>query len=386
MNIEGRIRQLEVHTPGGLSGRLFRNAHFTFNYADQAQAQNQVSITMALRSESYTRGALFPIFEMNLPEGYVRHYVTERLRKSVPIDDMLFLALSGHNGIGRLSYRTENPDAELDDAISLTSIIESGNGNELFAELVEKYLLRTTVGVSGVQAKVVVPERRGTLALPSLIVKSGNAEFPNIAVNEFVCMSIAKAAGLRTPEFWITRDYQLFVMRRFDILESGERLAMEDFCVLMAKPGDKKYEGRYESLLRAANLYEVNITEMYEQIVLSLIIGNGDAHLKNFAILYANTNGPFQLSPLYDVVCTKAYGDETTALSINKSRSYPARAYLEKLGAQFGVKEPKNILDKIGDAVDTTCLECVNLLTELSAQNIKTSIMRNRDQVLARSY
>lgn len=385
MKIDGRIEQLEVHTPNGRSGRLFRNTQFTFNYSDQATAQNQVSITMAVRSESYTRGALFPIFEMNLPEGYVRHYVAERLRKSVPIDDMLFLALSGDNGIGRLSYRTENPDAEDKDPTSLESIIASGNSNELFTELVEKYLLSTTVGVSGVQAKVVVPEQRGTLLLPSLIVKSGNAEFPNIAVNEFVCMSIAQAAGLRTPEYWITRDYQLFVMRRFDILESGEKLGMEDFCVLMAKPGDKKYEGRYESLMRAANLYEVNIKEMYEHIVLSLIVGNGDAHLKNFAILYEDINGPFQLSPLYDVVCTKPYGDATTALSINKSRNYPSRAYLEKLGAQFGVKEPKNILDKIGDAVNTTCLEYADLLTESGAQNIKTSILQNRDQVLARS-
>jgi len=385
MKIEGRIKQLEVHTPTGLSGQLYRNAHFTFNYSAKVKAQNQVSITMALRSESYTRGALFPIFEMNLPEGYVRHYVIERLRKSAPIDDMLFLALSGNNGIGRLSYRTDNPDAEADDAITVESIIESGNSNELFTELVEKYLLNTSVGVSGVQPKVIVPEERGTLPLPSLIVKSGNAEYPNIAINEFVCMSIAKAAGLSTPEYWITRDYQLFVMRRFDILESGEKLGMEDFSVLMAKSADKKYEGRYESLMRAANLYEVDITEMYEQIVLSLIIGNGDAHLKNFAILYEDINGPFQLSPLYDVVCTKPYGDETTALSINKSRNYPSRAYLEKLGDQFGVKEPKKIMDKIGDAVDTTCKEYSNLLSELGAKNIRTSIIKNRDQVLVRA-
>jgi len=301
------------------------------------------------------------------------------------VDDMLFLALSGDNGIGRLSYRTELLDTEADDAITLESIIESVNSNELFSELVEKYLIRTSVGVSGVQPKVVVPEQRGTLNLPSLIVKSGNAEYPNIAINEFVCMSIAREAGLRTPEFWITQDHQLFVMRRFDILNTGEKLGMEDFSVLMGKPGDKKYEGRYESLMRAANLYDVDVTEMYEQIVLSLIIGNGDAHLKNFAILYEDVNGPFRLSPLYDVVCTKPYGDETTALSIHKSRNYPSRAYLEKLGDQFGVREAKKILDKIGDAVDTTCREYSDQLSELGAQDIQISIIENRDQVLARA-
>jgi len=171
-------------------------------------------------------------------------------------------------------------------------------------------------------------------------------------------------------------------MRWFDILNTGEKLGMEDFSVLMGKPGDKKYAGRYESLMRAANLYEVDVTEMYEQIVLSLIIGNGDAHLKNFAILYEDISGPFRLSPLYDVVCTKPYGDETTALSIHKSRNYPSRAYLEKMGDQFGVREVKKILDKIGDAVDTTCREYSDQLSDLGAQDIQTSIIENRDHVL----
>ena len=84
---------------------------------------------------------------------------------------------------------------------------------------------------------------------------------------------------------------------------------------------------------------------MYEQIVLSLIVGNGDAHLKNFAVIYDDVTGPVSLSPLYDVVCTRAYGDETTALSINKSREYPNRVYLEKLGKQFGVKNPSYVLE-----------------------------------------
>ena len=382
MKIEGRIKQLDVHTPVGFSGQLFRNAHFTFNYGSEATIENQVSITMALRNESYTRGALFPVFEMNLPEGYVRHYVIERLRKVAAIDDMLFLALSGNNGIGRLSYKTELINEEASEAIPLESIIASGNGTALFADLVETYLLHTTVGVSGIQPKVVVPEERGTLALPSLIVKSGNAEYPNIAVNEFVCLSIAKEAGLRTPEFWNTEDRQLFIMRRFDILESGEKLGMEDFSVLMGKSGDKKYEGRYETLLRAANLYEVDVTEMFEQIALSMIIGNGDAHLKNFAILYENVNGPFQLSPVYDVVCTRPYGDETTALSINKSRNYPSRTYLQKMGKQFGVREPDKIIDRIGDAVGVVCRQYSETLAQLGALDIQTSIIKSRDRVL----
>ena len=384
MRIKERVRQLEVLTPAGLSGRLFRNAHFTFNYDPKSEARDQVSITMAIRNESYTRGSLFPIFEMNLPEGYVRRFVYERLRKAVPVDDMLFLALSGNNGIGRITYQTDLFDSKASEPVSLDAILGSHNSSVLFRDLVENYLLHTSVGISGVQPKVAVPEERGMFALPALIIKSGNDEYPNIAINEYVCMSIAKEAGIETPEFWISEDQQLFVMRRFDITESGQRLGMEDFSVLMGKPGDKKYQGRYETLMRAANLYEIDVTGMYEQIVLSLIVGNGDAHLKNFAILYENVSGPFRLSPVYDVVCTKPYGDSTTALSINKSRDYPHRSYLEKIGKEFGVRAPEAIIDRISEAVSKVCNDNMDLMNQRGAQNIRKAIIQNRDSTTAR--
>ncbi len=123
---------------------------------------------------------------------------------------------------------------------------------------------------------------------------------------------------------------------------------------------------------------------MFEQIALSLLIGNGDAHLKNFAILYENVNGPFQLSPVYDVVCTRPYGDETTALSINKSRNYPSRTYLEKMGKQFGVREPDKIIDRIGDAVCVVCKQYSKILAQLDALDVQTSIIKNSDLVLSR--
>ena len=123
---------------------------------------------------------------------------------------------------------------------------------------------------------------------------------------------------------------------------------------------------------------------MYEQIVLSLIVGNGDAHLKNFAILYENVSGPFRLSPVYDVVCTKPYGDATTALSINKSRNYPHRSYLEKIGKEFGVRAPGTIIDRISEAVSKVCNDNMDLMNQRGAQNIRKAIIQNRDSTMAR--
>ena len=250
MKTESRIRILGVTTTAGNAGQLQRDSRFVFAYAHDAPKEAQVSVTMPIRVESYCRGALFPIFEMNLPEGYVRHYITERLRKQRHVDDMLFLALSGSSGVGRISYNTKQLSSSALQPTSMADILRRDAQNEIFRELVERYLIQTTAGVSGMQPKVVVPEQRGTLCLPSIIVKSGEQEYPGIAVNEFVCMQIAKQAGLQTPDFWISEDQKRFVMRRFDLLADGSRRGMEDFSVLMARPGELKYRSSYENLLK----------------------------------------------------------------------------------------------------------------------------------------
>jgi serine/threonine-protein kinase HipA len=92
-----------------------------------------------------------------------------------------------------------------------------------------------------------------------LIVKSGGPQYPDLAVNEFLCMSAARHAGLAVPEFWLSNDRQLFVMKRFDLTPDGARLGFEDMTVLMGKPADAygryKYEGSYENIARALHLY-----------------------------------------------------------------------------------------------------------------------------------
>ncbi|GMQ77509.1 MAG: hypothetical protein BMS9Abin01_2868 [Gammaproteobacteria bacterium] len=362
MKIDGPVREINVTTPAGTAGRLIREAQFAFTYVPDAEMDHQVSVTMPVRSQSYSRGALFPVFEMNLPEGYVRRYVIEQLRKQIPVDDMLFLALAGDNGIGRLGYPVAGIHHEATPAEDLETILQWIGGAGLFSELVERYLLQTSVGVSGVQPKVVVPEERGTLVTPSLIVKSGTDEFPAIAVNEFVCMSIGRQAGLETPEFWLSDDRRLFVMRRFDLDAHGRRLGMEDFSVLMGRPGDGKYRGSYDALMKAGSLYGVDLDRLYAHIVLSVLVGNGDAHLKNFAVIYESAAGPYRLSPVYDVVCTRVYDDHTLALRLGKDRAYPQRSPIERLGQAAGVRNPGTIIERVADAVSTVLGDCDDLL------------------------
>ncbi len=346
---------VRVNTPSGRSGALsFERGSYAFAYELPSE---EVSLTMPGRVASYNSGALHPVFQMNIPEGYVRERLTERLRRYIKVNDMLFLALQQDRGIGRLSYAS---DLQIKPAghESLESLLNWDSRESAFEYLLNKYLLNTAA-ISGVQPKLLVniekSGERGTLIEPELIVKTGGDEYENLPLNEFVCMSIARNCGISVPDFWLSRNEELFIMKRFDI-HQGRALGMEDFAVLMKKPGDDKYLGSYENVAKVVQLYTrdpLQTDQIFDYVAISCLLGNGDAHLKNYALLYDAIN-PLQglrLSPLYDVVNTTVYplDSHDLALKMNQSRSFPNKDRLIRYGKNIGVKNPAMRLEKMAD-------------------------------------
>jgi serine/threonine-protein kinase HipA len=86
---------------------------YLFRYDAKAQAQSAVSLTMPVRAEEYRRRELHPIFQMNLPEGYVLEQLRNRLAKTVKVDPMLLLALSGSSAPNRSTPRAMPPSPRL---------------------------------------------------------------------------------------------------------------------------------------------------------------------------------------------------------------------------------------------------------------------------------
>ena len=122
-----------------------------------------------------------------------------------------------------------------------------------------------------------------------LIVKSFDAEFPLLTVNEFVCMQAARHCGLEPPKTYLSENLETYVVERFDRSSDGTKLGYEDFTTLMKKSNgpNAKYTSSYETLLKATYLYTSSVAEvekMYKYIVFNCLIGNGDEHLKNFAL------------------------------------------------------------------------------------------------------
>jgi len=355
-----RIDHIQVSTTSGKSGRLTHGAHYSFGYESPAE---QVALAMPVQSAVFNRGSLHPIFEMNLPEGFVRRQLSERLQRYTRISDMLFLAIQGDEGIGRLKYESDIiRTVPVHDKLS--EIISWDGKQNLFSELLDRHIFNTTL--SGMQPKLAIRSDKASLLSPDLIIKTGGEDYPQLALNEYVCMSIAKAAGLSTPKFCLSDNQQLFIMDRFDI-QNGQFLGMEDFAVLMGRSGHERYLGSYENAAKVINLYTGSHKDMasfFDYVVLSCLLGNGDAHLKNFALLYHHPSQPAFLSPIYDVVCTQVYEleEKTLALKMNKSRDFPTRERILRFANALGIKSAETRLEQMADIA----LQQLHTIDELS--------------------
>jgi serine/threonine-protein kinase HipA len=171
------------------------------------------------------------------------------------------------------------------------------------------------------------------------------------------------------------------VVERFDVAD-GRALGFEDMAVLMNKASRQKYEGSYENVAKAVRLYcagadpLADLRRLFEYVAFSVMVRNGDAHLKNFGLLYEHPAEPasIRLAPLYDVVTTSIYGfthprtaitkyDRTLALNLRRSKSYPDRATLLGFGsAHCGVSQPEEVLERIADALSATLAEYRGLI------------------------
>jgi serine/threonine-protein kinase HipA len=391
-----RVKALTLHTTQGLAGRLFRESQFVVRYSEEALARPEraISLTMPPRPEGWTSNQLPPVLAMNLPEGFLLERVLTRYRKIMDVDDdMNLLAVTSTPAAGRVWTRAED-DAQASPAPSVTlkEILAYRGTEALFDELLDRY---ATTSISGVQPKVVVPEKKedpdselskSSMKTPELIIKAAGEEFPGLTENEFVCMSIARHVGLDTPDFWLSEDKELFVIRRFDIASAGY-LGFEDMACLTGRHPSRKYEGSYSEVARAValNCAPVHRTSsleaLFRLLVLNCVVRNGDGHLKNFGILYGDpstADHDARLAPVYDVVSSTPYiPKDVLALGMSGSKQWPGKDTLVRFGRDAC------LIPNSGAVIDEVIELAMEYVHEDSESGVWTTIRAEMDRAVA---
>ena len=193
-------------------------------------------------------------------------------------------------------------------------------------------------------------------------------EYPQLAANEYFCLKVAQLCQLDVPQFRLSEDALALVIDRFDLRPSGTYRGFEDFCVLNARRTDQKYSGSYESSImkrfaQFANSSHVgeDLERLFTLIVINCALRNGDAHLKNFGIIYDDVQGEARLAPVYDLVTTSVYlPKDSMALTLNGTTKWPSAKELQRLGETRTGGSParvREILERVRDAVARTAGE-----------------------------
>jgi serine/threonine-protein kinase HipA len=340
---------LEVYASGRIAGVLDRSDlaedSFLFTYASDCRAEDAVSLTMPIIRDPYDSiGTVLPIFEMNLPEGALLEKLRIRFAKTVPdFDSLTLLGIVGRSQIGRLRYAPAGQEPEVVPAEDLARILAYRGAGDLFVDLLERYA--TSSGISGVQPKVLVRANEPGLARATHrgathIIKSFDPrEYPELAANEYFCMRAAHHARLPTADVRLSDNRRVLVVNRFDRRVDGTYLGCEDFCVLRGMRAHGRYHGGYEDIATritqfvSAEFQRAALVQLFAMVALSCAIENGDAHLKNFAVLYEQPEGTVQLAPAYDLISTTLYNArDVLALSLGESKAFPDRTRLSAFG------------------------------------------------------
>ena len=354
-------------------GRLDRHGRgTTFVYDAGVPQSDAISLTMPVRTASYDQPiGLLPVFDTNIPEGALLARIRKHLAKGLGrVDGMDVLGLTGGNQIGRVRVLPEGERPLRRPPIrEIAELLEREATRELIEEVMSRYALRS--GVSGAMPKVLAESDRvlehlsrggvrTTLQTRDYIVKFEEEDYPGLSLNEHFCLLAAEAAGNRVAEHAISRDGKVLFVRRFDE-RGGERIGFDDLAALNLKTSETKYDGSIErDLFKRVGEFSGdrrrhNLEELYRICVTNVALRNGDAHLKNFAILYEDAErGPFELAPAYDIVTTTAYLEkDLMALSLNGTKRWPKPADLLMLGARAGLSRgaAERVISEVAEGV-----------------------------------
>jgi serine/threonine-protein kinase HipA len=334
-----RVGQLEQDGSGNL----------WFQYASDWLAEENaiaLSVSLPLQKERFNRARCRPFFAGLLPESGQRQLIARVLSVSEGNDFALLDKIGGEcaGAVSFLPRGTALPDRSSWAFQPVTEL----DLDEKIGELPKRPLLSGQKGLrlslAGAQSKMALTIRPEGYAIPlhgapsSHILKPQSPLFDNLVENEFFCMELARVAGLNVARVSLgkTPRNTFLQVERYDRLarEDGslERLHQEDFCQSLGVAPERKYQEEGGPNLRQCfdlvrahcSVPAVDLLHLLDAVFFNCLIGNGDAHGKNFSLLYRNNQ--IRLAPLYDLVCTHAYPelDSRFAMKIGRERD-PAK-------------------------------------------------------------
>jgi len=305
---------------------------------------------------------LHPSLSNLLPEGSLRELIAQSLKVHVDNEFYLFSYL-GEDLPGALIATPMDP-GDLPDSVLSTH-------GKAKAVKFEKPGFENRFSLAGVQMKFSMKEKDGRYNLAKgdelgdWIIKTPSTRHSHVPLNEYTAMSLASLAGIDIPDIKLVdldkldnlppinlpEETQAFAIRRFD-RDGPRRVHMEDFAQILVKyPHEKYNSANYEQIGRVVYEYSgdglADAQQFARRLLVNILLANGDAHLKNWSLIYPDQITP-RLSPAYDIVTTRVYieNESEFALNLGKNKRWYSstiehfRNWSERSGIPWRVIKP----------------------------------------------
>jgi serine/threonine-protein kinase HipA len=350
------IRTLNVWWNMRLVGQLTQDRYgdlgFTYSPEWLADGSTQaLSASLPKRPEHFSRRECRPFFGGLLPEERQREAAAQALGVS-PANDFALLDRLGGDVAGALQLLPIGDRPVHEDQQGRNTPLDDEGIIRVLDALPIRPLLAGAEGLrlslAGAQAKVPVVLIGQAIALPmpgqptTHILKPPITRFNATTENEALVMKLAAAIGLDVAPVdpRTIRERAFLLVQRYDRFTEANgtvrRIHQEDFCQALGVPPEMKYASEggptltdcFELLRKTASRPAVEILKLLDAVIFNVIVGNADAHGKNFSLLYEET-GP-RLAPLYDLLSTVVYPD----LSSKFAMKIGEKSAIEELDAK----------------------------------------------------
>ncbi len=340
-------RQLSVWLFGTHMGTLSQiDGRLNFSYvSDWLNTSNAIPLSQSLPLQSETFGdrATRPFFSGLLPEGDKRKLIAQTLHVSKQNDFALLDGIGGEcaGAVTLLEPGQMPQDQDNQDLVRWLGEVEL---LRLLDEMPKRPMLAGEEGLrlslAGAQDKLPVVAEGDRIGLPlfnspsSHILKPAIAGVEGSVFNEGFCLALANALKLDTAKAEIRRssDRHYLLVERYDRQVTADgclmRLHQEDFCQALAVAPEYKYQNEggpdlsqaFELLRRATRPSAPQILKLLDFVIFNAMVGNHDAHGKNFSLLY--TTQGIVLAPCYDVLSTAVYPNLTDKMAMKIGSKY----------------------------------------------------------------
>jgi len=415
------VKTLDVYLHGERVGHLVQDDHgqMAFEYVqtwlDKAAA-TPLSQSLPLRKESFTRNECRGFFAGVLPEGDKREIIARNLGIS-PRNDFAMLERIGGECAGAVTFiPAGQPLPEHSYSYRTLSPSELAT---MLKELPKRPLLAGEKGVrlslAGAQDKIAVRIEGDDISLPlggapsTHILKPNIEHLAGVVFNEAFTMRLATAVNLPVAkvETQTADGIDYLLVERYDRThrESGattvlDRLPQEDFCQAQNIVPETKYQKEgglslkrcFQLLREASSAPVIDLARLLEAVIFNYLVGNNDAHGKNFSLLYHGVGTASQetrLAPLYDIVSTVYYPELSEEMAMKIGDEYSSdRVTLkdfDKLAQGAGLAKPivrqrvTELAEAILGAIDTTKSQIAHPVAEAVAALVRKRCDRVRE-------